>query len=124
MLRAGLASVFAQTSNGTQIKNTAAAYVTHPNGQKDTVKSNIVSTTVAIPGKLTFCLKQHRQVNAIIGNTVSYRLIAGNAGYSTLSTVRVIDSLSSNLQFVSATNGTLYKRRVDMADRFAACNEL
>ena len=31
---AGWASIFAQTPNGTQIKNTAAAYVTHPNGQE------------------------------------------------------------------------------------------
>ncbi|MFZ1979189.1 MAG: OmpA family protein [Bacteroidota bacterium] len=102
---AGWASIFAQTPNGTQIKNTAAAYVTHPNGQKDTVKSNIVSTTVAIPGKLTLS-KTASPGNALIGNTVLYKLIVGNAGYSTLSTVRVIDSLSSNLQFVSATHGT------------------
>ena len=69
------------------------------------MKSNIVSTTVAIPGKLTLS-KTASPGNALIGNTVLYKLIVGNAGYSTLSTVRVIDSLSSNLQFVSATHGT------------------
>ena len=105
IVAAGLSSVFAQTSNGTQIKNTASAYVAHPNGQKDTVKSNIVSSTVFIPGKLTLS-KTVSPANIIIGNTVLYKIIVGNAGYSTLSTVRVIDSLSSSLQFVSATNGT------------------
>ena len=105
IVAAGLAGVFAQTPNGTQIKNTAAAYVTHPNGKKDTVKSNIVSATVEIPGRLTLS-KTVLPGNTLIGNTVLYKIIAGNAGYSTLSSVRVIDSLSSNLQFVSATHGT------------------
>ncbi len=98
-------SVHAQTPSGTQIVNVANAIVAFHNGQKDTTKSNLASIIVQGPGKLVLS-KTVSQTNIRVGDTVLYRILVSNIGNTALTNVRIVDTLSTSLSFVSPTSGT------------------
>ena len=102
----GLNIANAQTPAGTSIDNSATVLFRYANGERDSVKSNLVSVIVQQPGKLILS-KTAFPSRVIIGDTVSYRIIIRNFGPGPLSNIQVIDTLPLAVTFLSSTRGSI-----------------
>ena len=90
------------TSASQNITNvaTVSSILTDPN-----LTNNIATDIDYFRGLADLSINKTGPTNTYVGGTYSYNLAITNSGYSTASNVVVIDSMPTNLVFVSASNG-------------------
>ncbi len=98
--------VSAQTPGGTQIDNSASAAYQYLNGNRDTVKSNTASMIVEAWGALSLNKTASRD-NAMVGDTVQFKIVAQYVGNLSAAQVVVTDTVPSNFQVVGTTKGSI-----------------